>query len=90
MKFSGDTYLREYLPERMLTNEGGEGARIRYDSQEGKKLIRHDLQAKLQCNATLAKELTSSPAISQGPPRRSRTGVEEDRWPTRSSLTLPR
>ena len=39
-KFSGDTYLREYLPEKILTKppgrEGGEGARIRNDSQEGK------------------------------------------------------
>ena len=39
-KFSGDTYLREYLPEKILTEppgrEGGEGARIRKDSQEGK------------------------------------------------------
>ena len=39
-KFSGDTYLREYLPQKILTKppgrEGGEGARIRNDSQEGK------------------------------------------------------
>ena len=39
-KFSGDTYLREYLPEKILTEppgrEEGEGARIRNDSQEGK------------------------------------------------------
>ena len=39
-KFNGDTYLREYLPEKILTKppgrEGGEGARIRNDSQEGK------------------------------------------------------
>ena len=39
-KFSGDTYQREYLPEKILTKpsgrEGGEGARIRNDSQEGK------------------------------------------------------
>ena len=39
-KFSGDTYLREYLPEKILTKppgrEGGEGARIRNDLQEGK------------------------------------------------------
>ncbi|CAH3105081.1 unnamed protein product, partial [Porites lobata] len=32
-KFSGDTYLREYLPEKILTKppgrEGGKGARIR-------------------------------------------------------------
>ena len=39
-KFSGDTYLREYLPEKTLTKppggEGGEGARIGNDSQEGK------------------------------------------------------
>ena len=39
-KFSGDTYLREYLPEKILTKppgrEGGERARIRNDSQEGK------------------------------------------------------
>ena len=38
--FSGDTYLREYLPEKILTKppgrEGGEGARIRNNSQEGK------------------------------------------------------
>ena len=40
-KFSGDTYLREYLPQKILTKppgrEGGEGARIRNDSQVGKK-----------------------------------------------------
>ena len=39
-KFSGDTYLGEYLPEKILTKppgrEGGEGAKIRNDSQEGK------------------------------------------------------
>ena len=39
-KFSGDTYLREYLPQKILTKppgrEGGEGARIRNDSQVGK------------------------------------------------------
>ena len=39
-KFSGDTYQREYLPEKTLNKppgrEGGEGARIRNDSQEGK------------------------------------------------------
>ena len=39
-KFSGDTYLREYLPEKILTKppggEGGEGARIHNDLQEGK------------------------------------------------------
>ena len=110
-KFSGDTYLREYLPEKILTKppgrEGGEGARIRNDSQEGKhwsatisknpqwfarrlKMIRYDQQAKLQCKATLAKGHTRSPAIPRGPPRRSHTEVGEDRWPTRSSLTLPK
>ena len=39
-EFSGDTYLREYLPQKILTKppgrEGGEGARIRNDSQVGK------------------------------------------------------
>ena len=39
-QLSGDTYLREYLPEKILTKprggDGGEGARIRNDSQEGK------------------------------------------------------
>ena len=33
---------------------------------------------------------TRSPAIPRGPPRRSHTAVGEDRWPTRSSLTLPK
>ena len=91
-KFNGDTYLREYLPEKLLTKppgrEGGEGARIRNDAQEGKKLIHYDQQAKLQCNATLAKEHTRSPAIPRGPSCRSRTGVGKDCWPTRLSLTL--
>ena len=36
MKFSGDTYLREYLPEKILMKatswEGREGARISNDS----------------------------------------------------------
>ena len=39
-KFRLDTYLREYLPEKILTKppgrEGGGGARIHNDSQEGK------------------------------------------------------
>ena len=51
-------------------------------------MIRYDQQAKLQCKATLAKGHTRSPAIPRGPPRRSHTEVGEDRWPTRSSLTL--
>ena len=40
-KFSGDTYPKEYPPENYLWNhqppgrEGGEGARIHNDSQEG-------------------------------------------------------
>ena len=53
-------------------------------------MIRYDQQAKLQCKATLAKGHTRSPAIPRGPPRRSHTEVGEDRWPTRSSLTLPK
>ena len=93
-KFRLDTYVREYLPEKILTKppgrEGGEGAGIHNDSQEGKKMIRYDQQTRLQCNATLAKEHTRSPAIPQGPPRRSRTGVGKDCWPTRFSLTLPK
>ena len=80
MKFSGDTYLREYLPKKILTKppswEGGEGAMIRNDSQG------NDQQAKLQCNSTLAKEHTRSPAIPQGMPRGSPAGVGEDCWPT--------
>ena len=47
-------------------------------------LIRYDQQANLQCNATLAKEHTRSPAIPRGMPRRSQTGVGEDHWPTRT------
>ena len=39
-KLSGDTYLREFLPEKIITKppgrKRGEGARIRNDSQEGK------------------------------------------------------
>ena len=39
-KSSGNTYLREYVPQKILTKppgrEGGEGARIRNDSQVGK------------------------------------------------------
>ena len=66
-------------------------ARIRNDSQEGYKIMIHyDQQAKLQCKAALAKGHTRSPAIPCGPPRRSHTEVGEDRWPTRSSLTLPK
>ena len=53
-------------------------------------MIRYDQQAKLQCKATLAKGQTRSPAIPHGPPRRSHTEVEEDCWPTSSSLTLPK
>ena len=70
--------------------DGGDEARIRNDSQEGKKLIRHHQQAKLECNATPAKERTRRPAVRRGPPRRSRTGVGKDRWPTRLSLTFPK
>ena len=50
------------------------------------KLIRYDQQARLQSNATLAKEHTRSPAISC----RSCTGVGKYPWPTRLSLTLPK
>ena len=53
-------------------------------------MIRYDQQAKLQCKATLAKGHTRSPAIPRGPSRRSHTEVGEDRWLTRSSLTLPK
>ena len=53
-------------------------------------MICYDQQAKLQCKATQAKGHTRSPAIPCGPPHRSHTEVEEDRWPTRSSLTLPK
>ena len=53
-------------------------------------MIRYDQQAKLQCTALLAEGHTRSPAIPRGPPRWSRTEVGEDRWPTRSSLTLPK
>ena len=54
------------------------------------KLICYNQQAKLQCNTALAKEHTRSPVIPRGLPRRSRTGVGEDCWPTRLSLTLPK
>ena len=57
--------------------------------KKAKILIRYDQQANLQCNATLAKEHTKSPAIPRGLPHWSRTGVGEDREPTHSSLTLP-
>ena len=57
--------------------------------KKAKILIRYDQQANLQCNATLAKEHTKSATIPRGLPHWSRTGVGEDRWPTRSSLTLP-
>ena len=86
-----------YLPKRILTWENTYettkqgGRRGRKNPQwfaRRQKLIRYDQQAKLQCNATLAKEHTRSPAIPRGLPRRSRTGVGEDRWPTRSSLNL--
>ena len=97
MKFSGDTNV---LPKRILTWENTvlrnhpagreereqESAMIRKKA----KLLHYDQQAKLQCNATLAKEHTRSPAIPWGPPHRSHTGVREDRWPSRSSLTLPK
>ena len=43
--------------------DGGDEARIRNDSQEGKKLIRYHQQAKLECNATPAKERTRRPAV---------------------------
>ena len=86
-----------YLPKRILTWENTYettkqgGRRGRKNPQwfaRRQKLIRYDQQAKLQCNSTLAKEHTRSPAIPRGLPRRSRTGVGEDRSPTRSSLTL--
>ena len=86
-----------YLPKRILTWENTYkttkqgGRRGRKNPQwfaRREKLIRYDQQAKLQCNATLAKEHTRSPSIPRGLPRRSRTGVGQDRSPTRSSLTL--
>ena len=54
------------------------------------KLMCYSQQEKLQCNTTLAKEHTRSPAIPWGPPHRSRTGVGEEHWPTHASLTLPK
>ena len=58
-----------------------------------RKKVKTDLlqsASKLQCNTALAKEHTRSPVIHLGLPLRSRTGVGEDRWPTRLSLTLPK
>ena len=86
-----------HLPKRILTWENTyettkQGARRGRKNPQWfarrQKLIRYDQQAKLQCNSTLAKEHTRSPAIPRGLPRRSRTGVGEDRSPTRTSLTL--
>ena len=86
-----------YLPKRILTWEntyettkqgGRRGSKNPQWFARRQKLIHYGQQAKLQCNATLAKEHTRSPAIPRGLLRRSRTGVGEDRWPTRSSLTL--
>ena len=86
-----------YLPKRILTWEntcettkqgGRRGSKNPQWFARRQKLIRYDQQAKLQCKATLAKGHTRSPAIPRGPPRRSHTEVGEDRWPTRSSLTL--
>jgi len=45
------------------SRQGGEGGRIRNDSQEGKNLICYDQHENLQCNATLAQEHTRSLAI---------------------------
>ena len=89
------SYLREYLPEKIqsyeTTQQGGrrESKNPQWFARR-QKLMHYDQQAKLQCNATLAKEHTRSPAIPQGPPRKSRTGVGKDYWPTRFSLTLPK
>ena len=59
-KFSGDTYLREYLPEKILMKppgrQGGEreSKNLQWFARR-QKLMRYDQQVKLQCNATLAK-----------------------------------
>ena len=88
----------EYLPKRIRTWEnayqttrqgGSRGSENPQWFARRQELICYDQQAKLQCKATLAKGHTRSPAIPRGPPRRSQTEVGEDRWPTRSSLTLP-
>ena len=85
------------LPKRILswentyetTKQGGRrGSKNPRWFARRQKLIRYDQQAKLQCNATLAKEHTRSASIPRGLSRRSRTGMGEDRWPTRSSITL--
>jgi len=68
---SENIYLRKYLQTHQAGREEKEqesamihkkakidplrSARICNDSQEGKKLIRYNQQAKLQCKATLAK-----------------------------------
>ena len=44
----------------------------------------------MQRNSSKRAAHIRSPAIPRGPPRRSRTGVGKDLWPTRSSLTLPK
>ena len=89
------SYLREYLPEKIqsyeTTQQGGrrESKNPQWFARR-QKLMHYDQQAKLWCNATLAKEHTRSPAIPWGPPHRSQTGVREDRWPSHSNLTLPK
>ena len=59
-KFSGDTYLNEYLPEKYLWNHqalAGREEREREYATIRKKvqLIRYDQQAKQQCSTTTYK-----------------------------------
>ena len=49
--------------------------------------LRSASKATMQCNTS--KRVHKQPCILQRPPRGSRTGVGEDRWPTHSSSTLP-
>ena len=69
---------------------------IRYDQQES-AMIRKNAKndplwsaSKATTQSNTSKGETRSPAIPRGPPRRLHTAVGEDRWPTRSSLTLPK
>ena len=73
-------YARKYI---WITKQGGRRGSKNLQWFAKQTLICYDQQAKLQCNAKLAKEHTRSPAIPQGMPCRSCTGVV-------SSLTLPK
>ena len=90
-EFSGDTYQEEYLPDKYLWSyrppgrEGGVGAWIRNNSQEG---TIDPLWSAKQGNKALQHYVQNCKFPKCRPACHSATG--DDHWPTRSSLTLPK